>query len=559
MNPFHSIYHPELDQENLTLEYEEEPESMYTEPKRRSKRRKLSNDVTPMRVTRSAKKTNNVVEKTRKPAVEEKEKDMQAASVISPSKMMPPPKTPTKPIRREIPSSQTPPDTPISIRSRHSNSDQFISPLKNKSTNFALPNSLTNTPKKVRWATTKVVPDSMESEGLSRITSKSSNESLKTERASVKSPPSSQPAPKASGDPSLPETLESGVRETMLEDEDRANMSNGFIPSASHYEQESIIQVASSPAPQRTKIAPSPSSGEFDHANEDIEQETDIDIDGSPVPTPPDSPPINTNPVRIEYPSDNEDGASHQLLPETYAPTLPAARPSLQQEAQYQGYDTIPPSSSLQSAHPDDTHASEHSHTTVPTQLLPGEQPANWQKPLVPPSQATTVDVTQPSPILLESDEEYAASQSEYAGPEEEDDEEFNDKRKEIQDTTTEDEISSAESDIAPTSRSSARAPTTSTIQIPSSSPLQPLLPLLTHDDAKAKNERKRPRPRHRHEEEDDDVTRGHHSWHRGQRLTTSQLIPESLMQDSFVLPTQVRLSLEEEEEEVMMEEIEDC
>ena len=333
MDPFHAIFHPEFDQENLELEYENEPESMYTEPKRGSKRRRLSGDGISMRVTRSATKAIAPRKSQFKEDVENRPTNRPPAPPASPSKAMPPPKTPTKPIRREIPSSQTPPDTPLSALSRHSKQDQHISPLKSRSINIPIHSSPSNTPKRVRWAMTRVVPDSMESEGLSRITSKSSNESLKTDRLSIKSPSSSQPTAKDSNDLAHGEIPESGDQDA---DQDAEQQS---VPLQS----ESVVQVPSSPATQRIKPITLPYSQQ--------EREADVEIDGSPVPTPPGSPPINANPFRIEYPTDDEDDASNQLLREFHHATLPPAPTSRLQESQYrpQWDNEVPPSSSLNS------------------------------------------------------------------------------------------------------------------------------------------------------------------------------------------------------------------
>ena len=543
MDPFHAIFHPELDQENLELEYEDEPESIYTEPKRTSKRRRLSSDGVSMRVTRSATKAIAPRKKQLQQDAVEQPTIPQPAPPASPSKVMPPPKTPTKPIRREIPSSQTPPDTPLSSLSRHSKQDQQMSPLKSRSINIPIHSSPMNTPKRVRWAMTRVVPDSMESEGLSRITSKSSSDSLKTDRLSIKSPSSSQPAAKDSTEVAHAEIPESEDQDANQDSEQRS------VPLQS----ESIVQVPSSPATQHTRPMAFPVKQE--------EHETGIEVGGSPVPTPPGSPPINTNLVQIEYLTDDEDDASNQLLREFHHATVPPAPTSRELESQYKAQwdNAVPPSSSLNSVRLSQRQEEEeeeeeeekeeieqtqedgeqgHSYATVSTQPLPPRrsQPIKGgRRAPIRPSQATTVDVTQASLMRLSQDE-YGDSQSEYDPSQEIGDDDNNEEGEESHGYDQNDRIMKG-----------YKLPN-EVIQVLSSSPA--LLQLPSPEDTTSRGKTNGPRG----EEKDDDVRRGGHEWTRGQRPTSSQLMPDSLMQDSFVLPTQWRMSLEAED----MEEIED-
>lgn len=65
---------------------------------------------------------------------------------------MPPPKTPRKVIKTEIPSSQSPATTPLSIQSRRSTRNKSRSPLKDKSTNIRnTPAPHTRSIKKISW------------------------------------------------------------------------------------------------------------------------------------------------------------------------------------------------------------------------------------------------------------------------------------------------------------------------------------------------------------------------------------------------------------------------
>ena len=171
---------------------------------------------------------------------------------------------------------------------------------------------------------------------------------------------------------------------------------------------------------------------------------------------------------------------------------------------------------------------------TVSTQPLPHKQePSKRMKALIRPSQATTVDVTQASLMRLSQDE-YGNSQSEYDPSQETEDD--HDEREQSQAYDQNERIMKG-----------YQLPN-EVIQIPSSSPALPPLPSPKNTTSRGKNKWSRS------EEKNDDVRRVGHEWTRGQRPTSSQLMPDSLMQDSFVLPTQWRMGLEAED----MEEIED-
>lgn len=79
------------------------------------------------------------------------------------SALMPPPKTPQSTRRKEVPSSQSPADTPLSIQSRKSHRDLSGSPLKERSTNVRRV-KIRDSParKSVRWAQMLEVADSTE-------------------------------------------------------------------------------------------------------------------------------------------------------------------------------------------------------------------------------------------------------------------------------------------------------------------------------------------------------------------------------------------------------------
>ncbi|KAI4267682.1 MAG: hypothetical protein L6R38_008147 [Xanthoria sp. 2 TBL-2021] len=77
---------------------------------------------------------------------------------------MPPPKTPTTVRRKVIPSSQSPADTPISTRRRSSRKIQDITPLKERSVNTPSKSQATSRRKSVLWAPKLEVADSTDVE-----------------------------------------------------------------------------------------------------------------------------------------------------------------------------------------------------------------------------------------------------------------------------------------------------------------------------------------------------------------------------------------------------------
>lgn len=84
---------------------------------------------------------------------------------ISTNTVMPPPKTPRKIIKTEIPSSQSPATTPLSIQSRTSSRHQSRSPLKAKSTNIRNSQSIhARTIKKISWTPRLEVKDTFDDE-----------------------------------------------------------------------------------------------------------------------------------------------------------------------------------------------------------------------------------------------------------------------------------------------------------------------------------------------------------------------------------------------------------
>lgn len=136
-------------------------------PCRRHKRRQNTPDAPICTVkTRSAVrqavqskiKCEEDVTKSAQSSVVKKSEDNQAGIAAA---LMPPPKTPNPSRRKEVPSSQSPADTPLSTQSRRSRREKSRSPLREKSTN--IPKGFGSPDKDVRQIPKLVVADTMDS------------------------------------------------------------------------------------------------------------------------------------------------------------------------------------------------------------------------------------------------------------------------------------------------------------------------------------------------------------------------------------------------------------
>lgn len=96
---------------------------------------------------------------------EQAEALMQTEPQTSTNTVMPPPKTPRKIVKTEIPSSQSPAATPLSIQSRRSTRNKSRSPLKDKSTNIRnTPSVHPRNVKKLSWTPRLEVQDTFDDE-----------------------------------------------------------------------------------------------------------------------------------------------------------------------------------------------------------------------------------------------------------------------------------------------------------------------------------------------------------------------------------------------------------
>lgn len=159
-------------EEDLNLTYDDNTNESMEEKPSTSKRRKIEkqpNTPVSMRQTRSAKKRaaeKNAQSEELPGGVKEEGFELavegdRIGSLDASKTLMPPPKTPQSSRRKEVPSSQSPVNTPLSTQSRRSVRDVSRSPLKEKSMNLRREWD-SSVRKSVRWAPVLEVADSME-------------------------------------------------------------------------------------------------------------------------------------------------------------------------------------------------------------------------------------------------------------------------------------------------------------------------------------------------------------------------------------------------------------
>lgn len=450
MDPFYSIYHPEIDTDELA--YEADLGGTCGSPDRGSKRQKIMADETsvpgiPPQSPRT--KALDIAPTSGKQVLAKIEKSLGDQNGfcedLGSSKMMPPPpKTPTSRRRTEIPSSQSPADTPVSSSNRRRFSDCSRSPLKEKSLNIRKMHVLSPS-KDGKLIDVGEVPDSLENDKQSSsIPSDNQREPKKPRKAAEEiyeellaipipnfksveewdrcAKRAETSCPKKTKQHSRPvtacgthvrtEVMDSDMEEDEvdLDSKDEANIANSKVAVGSPLRQSSITapvcddissSIPEENATRTTREAPRPAS-------------PSIDVPSS-QPALPSSPPPTTT---------TQDLASDQLYHELGLYTQARGAPSLTTESQYengwqsyhapQASASIPPQSSLP-LHPLSSPtggpcASERETppptATLPTQLLPPtnaatgttttSNPAPSHKLLIPPSQATTIDATQP-------------------------------------------------------------------------------------------------------------------------------------------------------------------
>ncbi|KAK4696895.1 hypothetical protein P7C71_g1100, partial [Lecanoromycetidae sp. Uapishka_2] len=458
MNPFFEIYHPDAENRNLEYSDEEDEDTILAAPVAR-KRRKITLQEPPARKieTRSSRRQ---VFKQEHPQQEVDESEgeqlklpsnrtqMKPSMPQSSAVLMPPPKTPRSVMKKEIPSSQSPVDTPLSYKSRDSTRDTSRSPLKERSTNLVPPFSQK---RGSHWTKKLEVADSMEtvedeSPVLSRVSSMISLTSRTPRAEDTKD--AAEALPQISEIPTpnidnLREIPESSQRRDLDERRSsQAQMDREILDSDEelddeYVESEAGLEVqppllnlnASIPnSNQRSAFGLFPSElVEFEP--EGIETQVsspsgsaaDFFLKGGTEANNASGMEASyfTTPRRSQQQHSDSDGASAQLRDDLRRATQAGG---LETESQFEGawnpyhpgniIDLASDPSDLRSS-PEHVGQTPSEPTAVPTQLLT-PRPTTSSSPLkipVPPSQATTVDITQSSPPKMPSSSHRLPSQ----------------------------------------------------------------------------------------------------------------------------------------------------
>ena len=448
MDPFRSLYHPEVDEDEL--QYDDDVKDIHRNPPRGSKRRKMGATEPPMRSasTSGAKaialdtalRSSKVIQFKEEPVQRDR---TEYGEDPQESRTMPPPlKTPTSTRQKEIPSSQSPADTPLSSLSRRSMRDVSKSPLKEKSANIATARG--SSPRKsVKWAYKKEVADSLENDEACSLVPCSSHISPEKPRKTAEEIYEDLLAQSSP----VVKSPKEGIRESPLVKsaevshvEESKKLPHPFAPSHTHVRTEILdsdpeedgkdndtedevdivkYNIAATSEPHRKTITATPTLDTILSSMPEENAQPTFPPSPSPSRRQPQSINISSSqPTDLFPPSKTtQDLASDQLHHEPSLYTQARGSPLLVTESQYEsgwesyypqgGTESIPPESPPLlrplSSSPPQTRAAEcgtEPMTTVPTQFLP--QPASpaklEPKVPVPPSQATTVDVTQPSP-----------------------------------------------------------------------------------------------------------------------------------------------------------------
>lgn len=458
MDVLRDYYHPDLENENPETDNEES--DSYVALPTRNKRRKVSSETPLVRriETRRAKRQATKEE----PLIQEqKDQDILLSAVAEPKAKpvrakvptaMLPQRTPTSLRRKEIPSSQSPAETPLSTPSRRSFQDYTRSPLKQRSTNIG---SYTTSPiKGARWSKRLEVADSMEigeedSPVATRVGLTTETVGPATDRGDI--PEEEPPLPsytfsihvddfnqrlKAAQRPvkDIQNSNQARPRHEVVDstddEEDDDEGAEAFnagpetqaaLTSTDVYEKSSDRPPESSPAIPKSAEgepeghpgqrnasespdplnAPSPLAIESNMKNQLTKQRSKkvefFDLASSDAPDP-------TTPYKTPMHHSDLQEASAQLFADLRRDSQPGG---LQTESQYEnGWTLYTPADDVHSdlhllpSSPQPVEQPSSGLMTVPTQLIlpPISRPPKFYKAPVPPSQATTVDVTQLSP-----------------------------------------------------------------------------------------------------------------------------------------------------------------
>ena len=432
MNPFHAIFHPDI--ENEDLEYDEEQHKSYITSPVGRKRRKVTPEALPTRkiqtrsLARSPAKAEPVSKgKASQLKVLPRLDQSRPSKDDTPATVMPPPRTPRSFRKREIPSSQSPADSPLSTQSRASVRSYARSPLKERSANRMLS---TTTPRKVpHWIRKLEVADSMENdENESPITTPVDKtkyfEPTSPLSEDLASPGATQVPPalavKSSILKQIPDSRSEGSRgstdtsqskaDLILDsdaecdnedDESKANTSWGMY---SRYYRD---QACSNLPDQRRPLSPTTTQATGIKAGYAATHDPDKWSSSSN---------LGDKSATIPVSHPDSDEASAQLANDLHRVSAPGG---LQTESQYENawvpYQPTNASNSDSDFMSSPANEAQDSTLmpapmTVPTQILP---PSTTPfRRAIPPSQATTIDITQPSPRKMPSSSSMALPSS---------------------------------------------------------------------------------------------------------------------------------------------------
>lgn len=455
MDALREFYHPDLEKEDLKTDDEEE--DIYVASPTRNKRRKVTPEKPSARrvetrsTKRQATKEEGSIQKQEDKDIlpsaggEAKAQTLRARMPID----MLPPKTPTSLRRREIPSSQSPAETPLSTQSRRSLQIYTRSPLKERSTNIDL--SVISPMRGARWSKRLEVADSMETGdedspvatriGLTTGHPATDREDIPEKEPSLPSHPFSihvddfnqrlkeaQRPVKEVQNSSQARPRHEVIDSTDEEDDDEeADAFNAGPETQAALASTDVSQKSSGGLPESTP----PTSKSTDYDPECLPSERNAsesaDIMNDPSPTAGESnvetqvpkekskkvefvdlassdPPDPTTPSKTHTHHSDSEEASAQLFADLRRDVQPGG---LQTESQYEaGWTVYTPAEDIHSdpdilpSSPLPIEQPSSGLMTVPTQQIrpPISSPPKFYKAPVPPSQATTVDVTQPSP-----------------------------------------------------------------------------------------------------------------------------------------------------------------
>ena len=455
MDALRDYYHPDLEDENLQTDDDEEANSYVASPTRNKRRR-----ITPEKPQTRRIETRSVKRKATKEGSSVQDQDViysppsagreaeASKSRLKNSTAMLPPKTPTSLRRKEIPSSQSPADTPLSTQSRQSIQSYTRSPLKERSTNIDLPKP--SHIKRARWSERLKVADSMETDDEESLVPVRSDMTTKPvsitdiEDLAAEGPSHASSIHVADFNQRL-EAAQRPAKEIQNSSQTRPRYE--VIDSTEDEDDDEEAEVFNAGPETQAALAnndvaptePDRLTGSTPTSSKSLEDGIDLapvqrNVSGSPdtlnTPTPPftessaeiqlpmprpkrvdfvdlarSDPPGPSTPSDVSERHSDSVEVSAQLFADLHRETQPGG---LQTESQFEkGWSIYTPVDEihsdlerLPSASPKPVEQPSSGLMTVPTQFLrpPISSPPKYYKAPVPPSQATTVDLTQPSP-----------------------------------------------------------------------------------------------------------------------------------------------------------------